>query len=68
MLSFPDPKGCHARCGYCRQYNPRCDFCPDDMKAVELMQRMFAAKMNPMHSVLVMIFCNIHPRPILQGF
>jgi hypothetical protein len=41
---------------------------PDGMTAVELMQRMFAAKMNPMHSVLVMIFCNIHPRPILQGF
>jgi hypothetical protein len=27
------------------------------------MQLMFAAKMNPMHSILVMIFSNLHPRP-----
>jgi hypothetical protein len=27
------------------------------------MQLMFNAKMNSMHSILVMIFSNLHPRP-----
>ena len=28
---------------------------------------MFTAKMNPMHSILVMIFSNLHPRPIVSS-
>jgi len=32
------------------------------------MQWMFTAEMNPMHSILVMIFSNLHPRPKICGF
>jgi hypothetical protein len=39
------------------------DALEDERKMQELAVMMHTVEMNPMHSIFVMIFSNLHPRP-----